>query len=701
MHAIYWRTVVAFSRWDRWLVLFLIGGAALRLHHLAGDLPYVFHYDEPTLIDNAVWMWQHRTLNPHFFNYPTGLIYLLAALFGCVMLGGRIGGVFASGAEAIAWLAGGTYPRPAEGGVLYFYPTLGVPALYLMGRTWSALASTATIGLAYAIARRCTGERTVARSAALFLALSPLAVEHAHLATTDSTAAAAATGALLAALHAEGAGRRFWARAGALAGLAAGIKYNAGLVVAALPLLAVWQRREARWEGARRLLAAAGAAFLVFLLTTPFALFDAPRFSRDLAHEFHRVGSVIQSSQGEGAAQASPAEKIGAVLNADLGVPMILAVLAGGFLALRARRYAPAALLVWVAAALLPQLGWRTLYPRYLLPVWPAILVLAAWGVHAAAHRTVPFLRVRHAREIAPVLACLLVLALPSQRLLVREAARSRPDPRVAMTEWIEVNIPAGERIVLEPGGPFPSSERYSLDRVDFLGRSSPEQYLGRGARYLAGTGRESRIASDPSLAPMAAGLEAIRAASDRVWEEGRYVVYRLRGGGEWEGLMEEARTAGDPARARAILEEIARGPGATPHGWKLLAEARAGTGDTLGALAAYEAAARLDSTDVEIPLAIGNLHLDREAWDAALAQFERAGYLAPRDPLVFHNLAVAHLYRARDRWQSGDRDGARRDWQAARDQAEAVVKFAPGDRELGAIFDQVARAGHAFGFTP
>jgi 4-amino-4-deoxy-L-arabinose transferase-like glycosyltransferase len=114
--------------------------------------------------------------------------------------------------------------------VLYFYPTIGVPTLYLIGRCLSALAGALAIPLVYALAIRSNGSRTMARIASLLLALSPLAVEHAHVITTDTAAMAIATFALLTVLRAEGGTTRHWVISGALGGLAAGIKYNAGLI---------------------------------------------------------------------------------------------------------------------------------------------------------------------------------------------------------------------------------------------------------------------------------------------------------------------------------------------------------------------------------------------------------------------------------------------------------------------------------------
>ena len=696
--------VVGPMRRDRILWLWLIVGAALRFWRIRGDLPYVLHYDEPTLVDNAVWLIQHRSLNPHFLNYPTGLIYLLAFLYGIVLLGGLLVGRFENGAAAITWLSSGTYPQPAEGGVLYFYPTIGVPTLYLIGRSVSALAGVGTIALIYALALRCTKARGVARLAGLFVAISPLAVEHAHLITTDTVCAALATACLLAALRAEEGGGRWWVIAGAFGGLAAGVKYNAALVLLVLPLLAAWRLRRDRAVAFRSLVYAATAAVLVFLAVTPFAILDAPRFVRDLGYEFHRVGSVTASFEGAEAVEATPVEKVAEIFWHNLGIFGILALVWGGVLAARSRRYGPTAILLWVVVAILPLLRWRSLYARYLLAPWPALLLLVGWATADLAtrigHALRDTLRMRALPAATTVVLAGMVLAPGTVRLVTREARRAQPDPRIEMTRWIEQNIPSGEWIVSETGGPFLDCNRYSLERIDFIGRQAPDAYLARGVHTLVGTGRERLVQKEKNYGDVLANLKAIQEHSDRLWSRDRYAVYRLRGGVDWEEPVRQALAAADSSGARRILEQTVRDGGGTAYSWRTLGDLRAQLGDTSAAMQAYLEASRHDSADLEARLSLADLETRTGDWSAALRHLEDARVLSPREPLIQHNLAVVHLYRAQDRIRKGDRRTARADWESARSSAEVCARTAPGDPRMTGIHEQVLRMGRRWGFV-
>lgn len=696
---------------DRSLLAATSVAAILRFWRIRGDLPYVFHYDEPTLVDNAVWLWQHHTLNPHFFNYPTGFIYLLAALFGAVLALGLLFGRFAGAAGAMSWLTSGTYARPPEGGVLYFYPTVGVPILYVIARCVSALFGLASVILVHAVALRAGASRTVARMAAWLLALSPLAVEHARLATTDSAAMAAATACLLVVIAAERGGARAWIAAGALGGLAAGFKYNAGLVVLVLPVLAAMRMRgergrqalsgpAPRMQSLRLLAIAAASAIAVFFVTTPFALLDFGRFARDLGYEFRRVGSVTESFQGQAAIEKAPLEKIAGILWHNLGVPAWIAGIWGIVAMARTRRFGPIAILCWVAIALLPQLRWQSLYARYLLPPWPALLILVAWGIEDAAGRIGAAFGGARRRAVAVWALSIIVLAPGTIRLVERESRRARPDPRIEMTHWVEANVPPGERLAIEPGGAFPPAESYSIHRYDFLGRNTPDLYRAHGIRYLLGSGRESRVKGEAAYAEVIANLERIRSASDVLWSDPPYTIYKLRGGAAWEDEVAAALARGDTAAARRTLEDAVRSGGGTPHAWKQLAALRADTADPDGARAAYAEAARLDPGDAEAPLALANLAIEARSWDEALQRLADALRAAPRDPLVRHNFAVVYLYRAQDRVKTGNRSGAREDWDLARENAAEAAKFAPGDPQMTGIVDQVARMGVRWGFT-
>lgn len=681
-----------------WGILAL--GLLLRLWKLDGDLPYVLHYDEPTMVDNAVWMWRHGTLNPHFFNYPTGLIYLLAAFYGLVMLGGVIAGRFDGFAQALQWIGSGTYPRPPEGGVLYFYPTLGVPALYLIGRSISVAAGVIAIAAIHAVARRIGGSPRAARMAAFFLAVSPLAVEHSHLITTDMASAGLATLALLGAIRAEAGGRKEWILAGILAGLAAGTKYNAGLVALVLAALAVWRWRSERMNATRLLLYGALAAALAFIVTTPYAVLDFSRFAKDLAYEFHRVSSITPTFRGAEAVEATPAEKIGGIVWHNLGAAGMIAALAGAAAAIRTRRFGPSAVVVWVAATFLPMFMWESLYARYILLPWPAVLLLAAWGVEAVLGS------ISRWRKLTPdaerkVLALLLILVLlpGTIRLVRRESRRATLDPRIEMTAWIDENVPAGERVVIEPGGAFPRTDRLTVDRIDFLGRELPATYLSRGIRFLGASGRERLVRGEEACRGVFRNLDAIKDSSDIVWSRDRYAIYYLRGRLEWEDSLSAALDRGDLAGGREMLEARTEAFSPTPYLWKTLSFLRLQLGDTAAAAQGYRIVAAMDTTDVETPLILSDLALGERDWDEALRHLAVARRISPRAHLIHHNLAVAYLYRAQDRLRAGGRDSARVDWNRARESAAYCAKVAPADPEMLAIRDQVDRMGRRWGF--
>jgi len=75
---------------------------------------------------------------------------------------------------------------------------------------------------------------------------------------------------------------------GVMAGLAAGTKYNAGLVVLSL-IAAHFLGGKERNAGIRRLIAALGCALVAFLVSTPGAILQWPNFVYVLTYELHHA----------------------------------------------------------------------------------------------------------------------------------------------------------------------------------------------------------------------------------------------------------------------------------------------------------------------------------------------------------------------------------------------------------------------------
>src|SRR5580704_5643262 len=73
----------------------LAGGLALRLWGIRQGLPYAYNADEADhFVPRAVAMFEHHSLNPHYFANPPAFTYLLHYLFA-VWYGGAGGAVHA------------------------------------------------------------------------------------------------------------------------------------------------------------------------------------------------------------------------------------------------------------------------------------------------------------------------------------------------------------------------------------------------------------------------------------------------------------------------------------------------------------------------------------------------------------------------------------------------------------------------------
>src|SRR5215831_15350162 len=145
-------------------------GCALAIWGLNFGLPYLFRPDEDVLVGRSVRMAAEGSLDPLFANWPPLGFYILAA------------------AEKLTGnLAGATLSDPS--------------GAYLTGRALSAAAFVATIALVFVAARTAYGDRA-AVIAAFALALSPLAVRQAHMATIDFIQTMLAAAAMAAAMAA-------------------------------------------------------------------------------------------------------------------------------------------------------------------------------------------------------------------------------------------------------------------------------------------------------------------------------------------------------------------------------------------------------------------------------------------------------------------------------------------------------------------
>ncbi len=348
-----------------------------------------------------------------------------------------------------------------------------------LGRAISAVAGVLTLVPTYQLARRASRDRVAALAACLLLATLFLHVRDAHFATSDVALALFATAALASLAQ---PGRLRAARAGLWTGLALATKLLSVTVV--LTFLTVllgelmWRRIKPA-QALRSLLAYAGVAAVVAVVTQPFLVLDPMETWYGL---FGDLFNPERQPFAHGVSVQNAKLIVLYYIPQAIGWPIGgLAVIAAMLLVRRVRERPAAALLVyglWSVAALVSV---ERIFLRYLDPLLPVACVLAAHAldwlmrpVAVALVRVVTPARSRisgetarksgaaasltaqiHGRPRAGALRCLLVagttvlVALPNLARCMRlDRLLRRSDTRAEAGRWIAQNLPDNARIL-------------------------------------------------------------------------------------------------------------------------------------------------------------------------------------------------------------------------------------------------------------
>jgi 4-amino-4-deoxy-L-arabinose transferase-like glycosyltransferase len=350
--------------------------AALRLVGIEYGLPFgnLLNPDEQSIVPRSWAMVHGQGLDPHWFDYPSLLLYLLAPFQAwqddpSYLTARLVVVAFGVGAVAAAWWLG----RVSYG------KTAGLVA--------AAVVAVETVGVAYS-----------------------------HMAVTDVPMTALITVSLALAVT----GRLEWA--GVAAGLAASAKYPAAFLVVPL-VVAAW----GRW---RRLAVSIGLAVVAFLATSPFVLVhphqawsDATRVQR-LARDgwlgFEHDSWALFSFTGK--------------LWGGLGPVLVIAVI-GLVLALRRHARTDLILASFVLVYFADLLTIRAHFDRYVIPLVPALAVLAG-----------------RQRALAPLTLALLIV--PLVWAIGDDSRLTRTDTRVAAHAWIDSHLPADATVAAESSTP-------------------------------------------------------------------------------------------------------------------------------------------------------------------------------------------------------------------------------------------------------
>jgi YYY domain-containing protein len=416
----------------------------------------------------------------------------------------------------------------------------GYSGVYLAGRAMSGTLDLLAVVLVFAIGRRLYGVR-VGLLGALFLALSVLNIQQSHFFTVDSATAFLVTLALYFAVRvAQGEGR--WSILGL--GLAFGLAVSAKISVATFLLIiglaalmrvfgqrstlpgmtggpTVLERQLARWritliadggsppDNIRRvdtfIIRLAQVALLVgvvvflafwaFRLAQPQA-FEGPglfglginqRWLDDMGYIQKLVsGEIDYPPSHQWADRAPVVYALDNMVRWGLGTPLGIAVWFAwglmGWQLFRKRQLAHLLPWTWMTLTFFYQSVQFVKTVRYLLPIYPTMALMAAYGLIWLWDRA----RVTRWRgsRLAAGLVIGVVIAGTAFWAFAFTSIYTRPVTRIAASRWIYEHIPAGSTISFEVwDDPLPlnidgqvGDQRYDTERMELYWEDIPEK---------------------------------------------------------------------------------------------------------------------------------------------------------------------------------------------------------------------------------
>jgi 4-amino-4-deoxy-L-arabinose transferase-like glycosyltransferase len=441
----------------------LLLAAALRIAGLGWGLRHPPHPDEGVFLDNVALMIRSGDLDHRYYQYPGLFFYVLYPL------------VF-------------LLPHDPPG-----------PSVYLAARALVAAFGVAACALVDTLGRKAAGPRA-GLLAALLLAVSPVAVETAHMVRPDVVLQAFTIVALLALLR---VGPRLGgdALSGLALGLAGAVKFTAVFLVPSY----LARRIAVAGPRVRGVLLAGVVALGVFVLASPYAALHAGDF---VAGVRAQVGYHYQE---RGLAPVPYARMLLFYLGTcrkALGLPAALLCIVGLIPARRSGR-------VWVPFLLLPATAIAVLatsdvkHDRFLLPALSVGFLLAGMGAEQlAGSRRGAFVLIAGVATAFPLLS-----SLEYARGVASPSTRDRAlDAVIANASRGGLVVSSVERLGLDPS-------RVEVMELDVLGRGQRAQI--HEAELVVSTGND-----DPEAV---AGLDKLLQADPlNPWNGPAITVWRV-----------------------------------------------------------------------------------------------------------------------------------------------------------------------------
>jgi 4-amino-4-deoxy-L-arabinose transferase-like glycosyltransferase len=292
--------------------------------------------------------------------------------------------------------------------------------------------------------------RTVGLLAAAMFGLAFLPIFYSHLALNDVPTLAPVALSLYGIAGVMRRGRlRDYVIAGVGIGLAAATKYTGGITLLCLVAAFVCDAAGERfWPAARRFAVALLVALAAFVIANPYSVLDFSAFQSG-------VSSQASLAAGQDPVKLGTTSQSGITyylwtFTWGLGWGPAVAALGGATLLVARRRLAMALVLLPAPVAFVIFMGGQQrFFGRWLMPSFPIVALIAAYGAVELGRWLVRARRVPVALAGGAVAIVLLSQSLVA--VLHNDAVLSRPDTRNLTRKWMVTNVAAGAKVVIEP----------------------------------------------------------------------------------------------------------------------------------------------------------------------------------------------------------------------------------------------------------
>lgn len=435
-------------------LLFLLS-IFVRFFGIDFGLPHTECRPDETTIINISLTFLNGDLNPHFFNYPSLFMYILAAIYYIYIHIRLLFG--ATSMELITEIQ--TNPS----------------TFILISRGLSALFGACTVIIVYFIGRRLHNRKTGLLSA-FFMSVCYLHVRDSHFGTTDIAMTFFVVCAILYILKSyEESKTGHYILAGVFCGLSTSTKYGGLLLIIPMTVAHIMKcTRESQCTSPQskmiqtrqnlqsifsslwnRLLGVLSISIksmkgnrlllyylffgLAFFLFTPFALLDFQNFIGDFRAEmkhllFGHRGIILGRGWWYHLRHTLPY---------GMGWLMLIASFLG--IVLYSKKYFPKSLIFFLFPAIYYFSAGRgyTVFLRYMIPVLPFLCIASAMFVVYIIKRS----NNRTFQKIAIPLTALILTAEPVRNVIHFNNIIIKKDNRLIVGQWMEESIPLGSRI--------------------------------------------------------------------------------------------------------------------------------------------------------------------------------------------------------------------------------------------------------------